>query len=121
MATWGLCSLTAVGREEVVIGEFDPVEYKLGFEAAQKAFGKRISGLLKREDLRIVRLIRSEPARTTFGLLRRRSVLSKVIYSCPKCSSGEAVGIDEMDWKRFQAGGGLITLVGNLELTNAPV
>jgi hypothetical protein len=116
MATNDLCCLTAAGQKEVVIGELDPAEYKLGFENAQKAFAKRISELLKRNDLRVIRLLRAEPGRTSFGVFRKKYVAPRTIYSCIACSSGESEALEKMDWSHFRAGGERIKLVGNLEL-----
>lgn len=112
MATDGLCSLTAVGQDEVVVGEFDASERRLDYNGAENAFAVRISQLLDRNDLRVVRLLRSEPSSSPHG----KYTAHKTIYSCPICPSGEAQEIEKMDWERFRAVGGQITIIGDMEL-----
>lgn len=110
MATDGLCSLTAVGQDEVVIGEFDASERSLDYDGAESEFGERISRLLGRNDLRVVRLLRSEPSSSP------REMSFRLFYSCPICPSGEAQKIEKMDWGRFRAAGGQITIIGDMAL-----
>jgi len=122
MAADGLCSLTAAGRNEVVIGELNGDEWKLGFATAVAAFGARISAALTRTDLRDVPLIGTEAGagelnRTpSFAIFRRLYRRPRVIYGCAICGEGEAVEIATTEPAAFSRGGGKLTLFGDLAL-----
>lgn len=120
MVTMGLSSLTAPAANEVIIGELNGAEYKLGFDGGLLAFEQRISEVLHRPDLRTVRLIRSEaeqpPKGTSFQAFRQQYKPPRIIYSCAACMVGEATEVDKLDWRRFENAGGQITLLDGLEL-----
>jgi hypothetical protein len=123
MVTLDLCSLTAAGKDEVVVGQLDPAEFSLGYERSLSAFNERISDLLRRDDLRVVRFLRAEqsphPKGTSFRLSREKYIAPKMIYACPLCSSGEAQAIEKIDLRRFRETGGRITIVGSLEFKSS--
>jgi hypothetical protein len=119
MTTMGLASLTSLTFNELVIGEFDTAEMRLGHRDGLAAFQARISSLLGRDDLRAAQAIRWEKSPSRHGILSWRKPAYRPpmgIYACPKCAIGEARLRETLTWGEFQHSGGVITPVGALKL-----
>jgi hypothetical protein len=122
MATNGLCSLTAVGVDEVVIGELNGDEWKLGFTGAVAAFKARVSAALARGDLRDVPLVGTEAesgepnCTRSFVIFRRLYAKPRALYGCAVCDEGEAIEVAPMEPGAFSRGGGKLTVIGDLTL-----
>ena len=119
--TVGLYSLSNCNQDDLVIAEMTPSEWN-GFEQnGAHEFESRIRHQLHRDDLRLVRLVRTElppvsGAGMSFQEFRKTYKALEEIFSCPCCETGESALVEELMIDRFRDLGGTITVVGSLSV-----
>lgn len=117
MATMGLASLTSMAANEIVIVEAEASEFTEGTGSMLEA---RVNKQLSRDDLRFVRLLQitgsSEAEGLSFQEFRKAIRPPSHTYSCPKCGIGKAVSGNSVGPSEFLRDGGILTLLGELEL-----
>ena len=111
MATAGWASFTSTNRREIVIAALTPVEWNGGEDGLNTALG-RISAALGRDDLRVVQIVRVEPASSAADLSFQQFRMSyrapKVFYTSVD-SNQEARLESEQSLEEFVMNGDVIT------------
>jgi len=119
MATIGLASLTSMAANEIVVVEAEVSELTEGTGNMLEA---RVNKQLSRDDLRFVRLLQvsgtAEAEGLSFQEFRKAVRPPSRTYSCPKCGAGKAVSGNSVGPPEFLRDGGILTLLGELELHN---
>lgn len=120
MMTADLASLTALTRNEVILGRLTGAEYNLGV-AGEPLFLARIARQLGRSDLSTIKVKRREtvthkPKVAFFGFPMTETIR---IYHCPQCVDGEARVFETMRPERFEAKGGVVTVAAVASETKA--
>ena len=117
MVTIGLTSLSSITRNEIVVADAQGDELR---DREGKAILGRVSKQLKRDDLRVVRLLRAEEeeikAGVSFQEFRKVYRPPSLIFSCPHCVTGEAEVKDKPSVSDFQREGGELTVLPDLEV-----
>lgn len=116
MATAGLASLSSVVSDEIVIAELRSNELD---DASGGIFQYRINQLLRRDDLRFLRLRRLEPAAgpagTSFQDFQQAYAPARLVFFCPLCDS-DAVAARTETPADYTQRGGTLTLMADLEV-----
>ena len=118
-ATVGLCSITSCKKNELIIAEVEPGEWNAFDREGSEQFEKRLRGELHREDLRLVRLIRTirksvSCTRPDFRDFMKTYNPSEEIFSCPCCATGESEIVEEVTIENFVRSGGSVVATGRL-------
>lgn len=119
MVTTGLAAATCCTGNEVALSEMEIAELRDESFGLHR-FAQRISGALKRE-FRAIPLIRIEDRNSnlkglSFQEFRRHYLPPLLVYSCPFCA-GEAVVVGSKSPAEFAKKGGIISLVGDINLS----
>lgn len=114
-------TMTSCVTNEVVVSEMLPDEWNSWETGGALHFEKRISQELGRNDLRTLRLIRTEQTRSVpngigFKEFRENFVKPQLVYSCIHCKEGEAKTVEEMSVEHFRRVGGEISSRAPLDL-----
>jgi len=117
MATDGLGSLSSCLGNDVVIAEMTAAEWNAE-ERGEKAFSTRVSEALRR-NLTTVSLSAPEPKKRFFPRIFTQRQPAVVQYACACCSGGRTRETRRATIDQFQAGGGQITIFGDLSLVTA--
>lgn len=117
MVTNGLVSLSSIRRNEIVVAEGQGSELR---DREGAAILGRISAQLGRNDLRVVRLLRSEDmdakAGLSFQAFRGKYRPPSPIFSCPHCLTGEAEVEKRLSLAEYGQEGGELTVLADLEI-----
>lgn len=122
--TAGLYSATSPRSNELILAEAESSEWTVlasGDLEAIKAIESRLSQQFVRDDLRIVRLLRTEQqqksaAGLSFAEFRKTYKPPILVYSCISCPAGESRVQEELTVNSFRKSGGNILLSGRLVL-----
>jgi hypothetical protein len=120
-ATSGLCSLSTCKSNEVLAVEVEADEWRDLEGSGARALERRIGLHLNRDDLRLIRLLRTEHvdsggAGMSFQEFRRVFVAPALVFSCPCCPDGESRKLDELSIEAFTRSGGKVMLTGRLSV-----
>lgn len=115
--TIGLGSLTTCLKNELVIASFLPDEWNSLPQGGSARFEARVREELGRDDLYVVRLLRTVPGGTSaagvsFQDFRKHYRPPELVFSCPCCDQGESRVIEELTVQQFVRSGGRIILAG---------
>ena len=117
MDTMNLVSLSSMFADEVVVVEATGSEW---IDESGQMIESRANRSLSRTDLRFVRLLRAAYTTTAkerdFQEFLKAHRPPSLIYACPKCSGGEAVEGITLSLAEYVRNGGLVTVLGDLEL-----
>lgn len=119
--TDGFCSASSCEKNEVVIAELTSNELNDFGSTGASDFQQRLSKLLGRHDLRVVRLLRVEREQTPQAGLSFRDFAKSykppiLIFSCACCADGESKSNEELTVDDFRLAGGVVSAIGPLVL-----
>ena len=119
--TAGLCSLSSIDADELIIGELEIEEWNNFDTNGALHFEHRLSEQLNRHDLKVVRLLRVEQAKNVgngmnFQDFRKAYNPPAMVFSCICCVDGESRTSEEITVENFQSLGGKISPIGRLVL-----
>jgi hypothetical protein len=116
MVTAGIASLSSVVANEIIVADLNASE--LGDPSGEN-FQNRINRLLRRGDLRLVQLRRTEAtagsAGSTFQAFQKTYAPPRLVFACPRCDA-DAVAIRTQTPTNYKRGGGMITVMADLEV-----
>ncbi len=116
MVTMDLAALSSIVAEEIVVTLLEDEDYS---DDTGKTLQARVNAQLGRDDLRFVRLLRSEdtnPGGVSIREYMRAWRPPRVIYACPKCEIGEATEFRSATPSDYRRDGGMLTILAELEL-----
>lgn len=119
--TDGICSASSCEKNEVVIAELLQNEWNDLDNTGASNFQHRLSLLLDRHDLRVIRLVRVEQAQNPSAGLSFRDFAKSyeppvLVFSCACCTNGESKLYEELTLDDFRLSGGNVLAVGHLVL-----
>lgn len=119
--TDGLCSASSCEKNEVVIAELQPNEWDDFDNTGALNFQHRLSLLLDRHDLRVIRLVRVEQEQKPSAGLSFRDFAKSykppvLVFSCACCTNGESKSYEEQTLDDFRLSGGNVLAIGHLAL-----
>ena len=119
--TAGLCSAGRCNISDIVIAEATPEEWNAFDEDGLVILEERLTKKLNLPGLKISRLLRVEQpngsvAGRSFQHFLRVYKPPTLVYVCPCCEQGEARVAAKYTINEFHAGGGKLTIVGDISV-----